>query len=204
MFTRSQRSHAPGMGAGPVASALDQGRRLSASVLVLVLVLGLGLSGCATWRAASPSIDDARREALGFLEQALRSEAAVAWSATPDPIVTRCADGDGVRFQYLVTAATDEGRSLAEPPGTYWSFVGLDVVRSQEDFGDHRVICSATARADEKPWGRTRIPARGSTSTSTRGAPQATFGTSNDRAHGARRAVRGRRARRCGWVCSDS
>lgn len=137
------------------------GRRRGLSASALVLVFGTVLSGCTVWPAASLSVDDAKREAIAFLEQTVREEAHVAWPATPDPIATRCAGGDGVRFQYLVAASTKKGSDLAESLGTYWTSAGLEVVRSQEDFGDHGVMYSATARADEKPWGSYEISRSG-------------------------------------------
>ena len=143
-----------------MTTARQRNRSASAVIFSSLMLL---LSGCAATGGSTVHVDDAKAEAVAFLEDTMQHEQDVAWPALPTPVATRCSDGDdGVRFEYFVSVDTDvDPQAIASTLESYWTSRGLEVKPSQEDFGKYGVLYSATARADRMPRGSYEISSAG-------------------------------------------
>ncbi|MCA5924999.1 hypothetical protein [Curtobacterium oceanosedimentum] len=93
--------------------------------------------------------EETRRDALTLLDQTTAS-ADLDWSSPGDPVSKGCSEG--VRYQYMVHApVTSKQDELADSLSKFWRSRGLEVERSQQDFGSkYGTVFGATAKADGK------------------------------------------------------
>lgn len=120
------------------------GRRLTGAALALFLTTVL--VGCATGgKTMTP--EEAQRDALTLLDQTTAS-ADLDWSSPGEPVSKECPKG--VRYQYMVHApVTSKQAELADSLSEFWRSRGLEVERSQQDFGSkYGRVYGATAKAD--------------------------------------------------------
>ncbi|MBF4615848.1 hypothetical protein [Curtobacterium sp. VKM Ac-1376] len=90
-----------------------------------------------------------QQEALALLDQtAIATD--LDWSSPGDPVSKKCSEG--VRYQYMVHApVTSKQTELADSLSEFWRSKGLQVERSQQEFGSkYGTVYAATAKADGK------------------------------------------------------
>jgi hypothetical protein len=122
------------------------GHRLTGAAVALFLTTVL--VGCATGgKTMTP--EDAQRDALTLLDQTTAS-ADLDWSSPGGPVSKKCSEG--VRYQYMVHAPVNSKQTeLADSLAEFWRSKGLQVERSQQEFGSkYGTVYAATAKADGK------------------------------------------------------
>lgn len=122
------------------------GQRLTGAAVALSLITVL--AGCAAGgKTMTP--EETQEDALALLEQTTTSTD-LDWSSPGDPVSKKCSEG--VRYQYMVHApVTSEQTELADSLAEFWRSKGLQVERSQQEFGSkYGTVYAATAKADGK------------------------------------------------------
>ncbi|MCS6564929.1 hypothetical protein NYS48_06325 [Curtobacterium flaccumfaciens pv. flaccumfaciens] len=118
------------------------------AVLVALLSATIVLAGCAGG-AKSMTPEETQKDALALLDHTTTSTD-LDWSSPGDPVSKKCSEG--VRYQYMVHApVTSKQTELADSLAEFWRSKGLQVERSQQEFGaKYGTVYAATAKADGK------------------------------------------------------
>ena len=118
------------------------------AVLVALLSATIVLAGCAGG-AKSMTPEETQKDALALLDHTTTSTD-LDWSSPGDPVSKKCSEG--VRYQYMVHApVTSKQTELADSLAEFWRSKGLQVERSQQEFGaKYGTVYAATAKADNK------------------------------------------------------
>lgn len=129
------------------------GQRLTGAAVALSLITVL--TGCAAGgKTMTP--EETQKDALALLEQTTTS-IDLDWSSHGDPVSKKCSEG--VRYQYMVHAPVNSKQTeLADSLAEFWRSKGLQVERSQQEFGSkYGTVYAATAKADGKAGGAFEI-----------------------------------------------